>query len=799
MRTETVDPASLVPDEVIHGALGRIPPLWPLKHFVAVNPFVGLLDQPFADACARLQAVTGSLPLLSGAEYRELRHRGEITQADLDEVADADWSSVRLLDLLTSDGPGAPRPVQTFADFIDERSATSHWGTLVVEEISKWCGVAFDENQTTWKSPWWDEGLYAGWKSAARLDRNPEACGLTDFRRFVAGLPEDATECIRTCMEQLSPAVDPADFLHRQLVTISGWAGYLQYRVREDSMRGRPNDSLRDLLAIRLSFDAALHAAFGGDTELVEAWCDPVPSDVESTWIKGLARWQRAYEAGYQRTLADRLMLPSQPEAPKRPAVQAIFCIDVRSEIFRRHLEASLPGLQSIGFAGFFGFPVAHETAPGEAASRCPVLLVPSITSCEQLAHAEAESKRLAHAQSDAWRAIQNSAASCFSFVETVGLGFIGTLNRSTSSASPACGQARPLSRLRESASPEERASMAEGALRNMSLTRNFARLVLICGHGSQSANNPFASGLDCGACGGHAGDVNARIAAAALNDLTVRAVLKFRRIDIPEDTRFVAGIHNTTTDEVSILDEFDVPETHLADLAQLRSALALAGRGTRRERASRLAIETDNDEHGIQGFKRRATDISELRPEWALANNAAFIAAPRSRTAAHALDGRVFLHDYDEALDPDSRVLTLILCAPVVVASWINLQYYGSRVNPDLLGSGNKVLHNVVGGIGVVEGNGGDLRTGLPLQSLHDGERFVHEPRRLSVFIQAGTDRIDTVLRANPSVKQLFDHGWIHLFAFTDKRCNRYTPHGWIQGPCPLSASGVGGSLAGT
>lgn len=799
MRTEPVCPASSVSDEVIHEALRRIPPLWPLKHFVAVNPFVGLLDQPFTDACDRLQAVTGSLPLLSAAEYRELWHRRKITQADLDEVADADWSSVRLLDLLTSDGPGAPRAVRTFADFLDERSETSHWGTLVVEEISKWCGVAFDENQTTWKSPWCDEGLYAGWKSAARIDRNPEACGLTDFRRFADGLPEDATACIRACMERLSPSVNSADFLHRQLVTISGWAGYLQYRVREDSMRGLQNDSLRDLLAIRLAFDAALHAAFADDPELIEAWRDPAPSGVDSTWIEGLARWQRAYEAGYQRALADCLVLPSQPAAPKRPAVQAIFCIDVRSEIFRRHLEASLPGLQSIGFAGFFGFPVAHETAPGEVASRCPVLLVPPVRSGEVLAADESASRRIARARSEAWRAIQNSAASCFSFVETVGLGFIGTLNRPTSPPSPACGQARPTSRLRESASPGERASMAEGALRNMSLTRNFARLVLICGHGSQSANNPFASGLDCGACGGHAGDVNARLAAAALNDLTVRAVLKSRRIDIPEDTCFVAGIHNTTTDEVSILDEFDVPETHLTDLAHLRSALALAGRATRRERASPLAIETDNDVQEIEAFTRRATDISELRPEWALANNAAFIAAPRSRTAAHALEGRAFLHDYDEALDPDSRVLTLILCAPVVVASWINLQYYGSRVNPDLLGSGNKVLHNVVGGIGVVEGNGGDLRTGLPLQSLHDGERFVHEPRRLSVFIQAGTDRIDAVLLANPTVKQLFDHGWIHLFAFTDKRCDRYTPQGWIQGPSPLSASGVGGSLAGT
>jgi hypothetical protein len=192
------------------------------------------------------------------------------------------------------------------------------------------------------------------------------------------------------------------------------------------------------------------------------------------------------------------------------------------------------------------------------------------------------------------------------------------------------------------------------------------------------------------------------------------------------------------------------------------------------------LGTGADSNAGILEAFARRAADISEVRPEWGLANNAAFVAAPRERTATHNLEGRVFLHDYDAAADPDCKVLTLILCAPVVDASWINLQYYGSRVNPDLLGSGNKVLHNVLGGIGVVEGNGGDLRVGLPLQSIHDGQRFVHEPRRLSVFIEAEPHKITQVLEAHPSVRQLFDHGWIHLFCLQGGYCQRYASAGW-------------------
>ena len=101
-----------------------------------------------------------------------------------------------------------------------------------------------------------------------------------------------------------------------------------------------------------------------------------------------------------------------------------------------------------------------------------------------------------------------------------------------------------------------------------------------------------------------------------------------------------------------------------------------------------------------------------------------------------------------------------------MVVANWINLQYYGSVVDPGHLGAGNKVLHNVVGGrIGVLEGNGGDLRIGLALQSLHDGRDWVHEPLRLSVFIAAPQTAIEQVLADHPNVAALVDNGWLYLF----------------------------------
>jgi hypothetical protein len=124
-------------------------------------------------------------------------------------------------------------------------------------------------------------------------------------------------------------------------------------------------------------------------------------------------------------------------------------------------------------------------------------------------------------------------------------------------------------------------------------------------------------------------------------------------------------------------------------------------------------------------------------------------------------------------------------MTAPLVVASWINLQYYASTVDNRLFGSGNKTLHNVVATLGVFEGNGGDLRTGLPWQSLHDGSRLVHEPLRLSAVIEAEEDAIERVIAKHESVRQLVDNQWLHLFRIVPGGAEvfrRRGPGAWVE-----------------
>ncbi len=148
-------------------------------------------------------------------------------------------------------------------------------------------------------------------------------------------------------------------------------------------------------------------------------------------------------------------------------------------------------------------------------------------------------------------------------------------------------------------------------------------------------------------------------------------------------------------------------------------------------------------------------------------------------------LGGRSFLHDYDANQDGDGSVLELLMTAPMLVTHWINWQYHASICDPQQLGSGNKLLHNVVGGsLGVFEGNGGDLRIGLSRQSLHDGERWMHEPLRLTVVIDASQAAIEAVISKHIVVRQLLDNGWLHLWRFEQAGLERYAHAVW----CPLN-----------
>ena len=180
----------------VAAALVRIPPLWPLKHFVAVNPFSGITHLSFTEACQLLERTMGAAPLQSPADYLNAYQNEEISAADLAAAATADWTPECLSEMLQKNLHSAPiKCIATVADLLDSERPRAHWSVFIIEEISKWCAVTYDENQTTWRSPWQKESLYTAWKSGAIHDRNPEAFGLVGFRKFITKLPANSSAC----------------------------------------------------------------------------------------------------------------------------------------------------------------------------------------------------------------------------------------------------------------------------------------------------------------------------------------------------------------------------------------------------------------------------------------------------------------------------------------------------------------------------------------------------------------------------------------------------------------------------
>ena len=806
----TVPMAPVLGTELIKASVSRVTagfaPVWPLEHFVAVNPFLGLADRSFVDAAQTMALVAGARMTMPRKFYAEALTTGRIEKQDLRAaLADARTGALPGLPsdelfeehVHAGDGP-SPAPLPTVADVVSSATGTD-WAHLMLERTGAWAAAYFDRGQASWPSPWRTLTPYAAWRAEAALDATPEVHGATHFRRLVAHLPPDAHGAIEAAIARLGiPAAGLDAYLQRLLYSIGGWAAFARHIVWERELYAKEKDeTLIEVLAMRLAWEVVLLEAFARDGAIEEwsvarqAYGAPMDAKIPTALSVDLVL-QSAYERTWQQRLIERLAAPEAPRPRRRPRVQAAFCIDVRSETYRRALEAVEPECETIGFAGFFGFsieyvPIGHE----RGVAQCPVLLTTGATIMESVVSAVGDSsRRVAETRvtrrraNNAWTAFKSGAIACFSFVGPVGLAFAPKLlldalgltrpaphpSHDHIDASVQLGpdlEPRSHAGRRVGLTAEQQVAMAEGLLRGMSLTSDFARVVMLVGHGSTTVNNPHAAGLDCGACGGHTGESNARVAAAVLNEPPVREALAGRGIIIPEDTIFLGCLHDTTTDEVRIFDRHVVPEAHRADLERLDAKLAATGGRARGERAP-LLHETP-DATGNTGLLARSRDWSQVRPEWGLAGCAAFIVAPRHRTARIDLEGRSFLHSYDWRADDGFKVLELVMTAPMVVGSWISLQYYASTVDNRTFGCGNKVLHNIVGGVGVLEGNGGDLRVGLPWQSVHDGHRLVHEPMRLNVVIEAPVAAMNAVLEKHPSVRALVDNGWLHLYALGD------------------------------
>jgi uncharacterized protein YbcC (UPF0753/DUF2309 family) len=544
-------------------------------------------------------------------------------------------------------------------------------------------------------------------------------------------------------------------------------------------------------------------------------WLDAFPTDQHGPV------WLDALEFSYREQLIQQLSAHRNKTdmAAARPRAQLVFCIDVRSESFRRHIEAQ-GAYETYGFAGFFGLPISYQAfdRPGHAAL-CPVILAPKFA-INEIPRSGDEEGLQTYASGSRWNQLGNhlfhdlkrNPIGSFMLIDVLGLFFslrlIGkTFFQRYYESIKAWARSwftRPVAtqipvdlvqddQCDATALPHgfteiEQATFVENGLRGMGLTENFGRFVVLCGHGSTSDNNPYFAAYNCGACGGGHGDANARVLAAMGNKPQVRRTLQENGLSIPDDTWFLAGKHNTVTDQVTFYDLQDVPASHVEDLRLLTQDLEQAGAHQALERCHRIprAPRNISPEKARNHMLARSVDWANVRPEWGLSSNAAFILGRRSLTNGLDLRGRVFLQSYDPDADTQGTILEALMTAPLVVAQWISMEYYFSAVDPWCYGSGSKVTHNVVAGVGVMHGSHGDLQTGLPLQSVNNGNRHYHEPMRLLAIIEAPTSRISSAIQNHTLLQHLLHNQWVNLVAVdpTTRQFHQYNPDSTWE-PC--------------
>lgn len=766
-------------------AAGRVvAPLWPIGSFIAVNPLEGLVDAGFEAATAQARHWLGARCFPDPRWLRAAHRASRITDADLRASVlarqphlDDDEVTARLGELLDLPaGPAAPWPAASNRARRPDRDVAVAIDALV----AAWCAAFTDDGSVAWPMPGRGEGLYRAWRRLAPHDPALRRLVGRRARATLSDLPEHPEDAIVEGLDELGvPPESHRDEMRRHLCRLPGWAGYARWRDQwAPPDEPAPRLSLVDLVAVRLVLERLAAASAAGSSPAAASDEDAVASDEDAVL------WLDAFERHYRDELLTRLARPAPTVARRRPVAQLVCCIDARSEGLRRHLEA-IGDYETLGFAGFFGVAIRFR-ALGDPRPRaqCPVLVTPQVTVEERPLPGDEQAAQRRRA-----RAGTASAARAAVLAAKTGPGGAFALAEATGWLSGPVAAARTLRPRRQARAArrpdlrtaptvdaagdgfgftlDEQVLYAETALVTMGLTGGFAPLVVLCGHRGHTTNNPHAAALDCGACGGNPGGPNARVAVAIFNRAEVRAGLHDRGITIPASTWFLAAEHDTTTDTVGILDRHTVPPQHAGAVAALDAALAEAGDRLAAERVR--ALPGANRGNPARHAATRAHDWAEVQPEWALARNAAFVVGPRSMTAGLDLACRTFLHSYDDAVDPDGTALETILTAPMVVAQWINAQYYFSTVDPDVFGAGDKTLHNPVGGIGVLLGGGGDLRAGLPRQSVFNGDQPYHEPMRLLTVVQAPLARITAVIDRNDILGHLFGGGWVTLAARAD------------------------------
>jgi uncharacterized protein YbcC (UPF0753/DUF2309 family) len=679
-----------------------------------------------------------------------------------------------------------------------------------------------DQGMATWHHPHTNEGLWDGFR--AFIVSNA-ALGPSWMRRlresWPAASPAELETWLAHWLTRLPHLGEPRVYLQQTLLELRGWAGLLNKLETEPTLvpRYAPKVRLLEYVAIFLLLEDAVHRDLLARHKLRREAFEPpgvaplteeqlahtlahalaaTGLDIEAFEDAGLQSfadlavafdgheralvWHRAFDLSMRDDCLDALHGAQKRGAAAVPALEArvYCCIDDREESFRRHIEEINPRLDTQGVVGFFGLDMKFRSAfHPEPVIHCPPVVTPSRVVDELAATVQVKRGRRTwgKGQSGVWYGTRAGLGSYF-FTFLTGPGtsmvlFLRIFFPRLAQRAGAWLRARVVPPLathiyydaaegQGGYSLPEMAGIVATILRFAGTKEHFPRLQYFLSHGSTSMNNPYRNAYGCGACSGRAGIPNAKIFCAMANRPDVREELRRAHgIDVPAQSFFVAGYHDTATDEVRVLNEDAIPPDLRADHQRIIGQI--------REAAGRNSLERCRNFSSARAMRRpaatirhvadRGASLAEPRPEYGHTNNLMCVIGQRTLTRDLFLDRRAFLASYDAGTDPEGIVLAQVMAGAVPVAGGINLDYYFSRIDNEVYGSGTKLPLNVVGLLGVMTGSTSDLRIGLAQQMVE-----LHEPARTTIVIQARPEIVQRILDAAPRQRRLVHNGWIHM-----------------------------------
>jgi uncharacterized protein YbcC (UPF0753/DUF2309 family) len=509
-------------------------------------------------------------------------------------------------------------------------------------------------------------------------------------------------------------------------------------------------------------------------------------NDIDSSEHRDKVRlWHESFEHHYHQEALEVIFGHIEAIGPEKtkssPEAQVLFCIDDREESMRRHLEEYDPTIKSYGVVGFFGLDMKFQSIKNQRLiPQCPPVIKPQRIVKEFVLLNPQTFRKWNNFKGESSLSLYYQSRTLIrGFFATISLGLISTVPMFFQVFLPQFKkivgkkfnnlfyQDPKTDLMIEKTSggdsgytKEEMASIVESILRMCGLDQDFSKLVILLSHGSTSSNNPFKQAYGCGACGGNAGIPNSRAFAKMVNDRSVRDLLVQKGIQIPDETFFVAGFHDTCTDEILFFNLGDLPVSYNSLFQKVKHALYEAGKRNAFERCQRFSSFTGKlTKDALRHAKERANDIAQPRPEYGHSSNALAIVGPRELTKGLFLNRRSFLLSYDWKLDPDGEVLKNVVIGGIPVAVNINMDYYFSAVDNDNFGCGSKLPLNPTSLLGVMTGSLGDLRIGLAKQMIE-----IHEPIRNLTIIEAPLERVRKLFDGHPRLKNILYHHWMRL-----------------------------------